>query len=175
MADAARKRDEGPRSNKAIIERFRDEYKAGMEEAKIAEDLTNTDGWRSVYRAHFDTIKSTRREQAKRLKMYAERLDSTTLTEDDEKDVKDLMKASASLRDRMAAFQFDTVVPATKCVGALEKIRERFKREAEVIEENDPLHSIGLADLMKAEIRRVPWPTFDPESGVVTVGLPKEV
>lgn len=175
MAAAVRNSEEGPRSNKDIVQRFREEYGAALADARIAAEHTQTPGWKALYLGYFEADKAMRREQAKGLKNAAEVLEMSDLSEAGEKDVKDLIKASTERRERKAAFRLDTIEPATKAVHTCEKIREKYTYEADQLESHAPLHNVGLVEIMKAEIRGQPWPVFDQESGEVRVEKPKAV
>jgi hypothetical protein len=158
-----------PNAKRDLITKFKDEYSAALADSKLSAEHTKTAGWKRLYEQHQQQSWDTRRDMAKTLKTCAQTLEDFGLNEDGEKMVKDTMKASAELRERVAAFQSQVIDRICEPVKACERIIEQYMNEARRQESDAPLHNVGLEHLMRDAVAKVAKPKWDADSGTVVV------
>lgn len=158
-----------PKSNKEPILKFRDEYEHALSLARVSEEHTSTEGWRTLYAGVREADKVARREGARRLRLLADAMEMVGLSEEDEKGIKDIVKNSAELREKATTFERETVDRVTAPVMQCEQLIQNHIFNAEQMESRDPMFNIGILELMKMEVAKQPKPWFDKETGVVSV------
>lgn len=157
------------KSNKDLIQRFREEYKAALEDARVSAKHTETEGWQRLYAEHRKAGREKRRELAGRLGTLGKAMEDFGLTEEGEKDLKTVAKESETLRASNEVFETETVERVCAAVRACERIIEAYRNEAVRQESNAPLHNVGLEHLMREEIAKVAKPRWDSETGTVKI------
>lgn len=158
-----------PNQREDLVARFHREYRAALADARTAAEHTGTEGWQALYAKQRDDARDSRRDMAKRLKNAAQTLEDFGLSEDGEKSVKDIMKESATLREANEAFKRQVIDRVTAPVMTCERIAEHFLNEARRQEHDAPLHNVGLEHLMKDAVASESKPSFDDDTGIVTV------
>lgn len=156
-------------NNRDIFQNFRAEYGAALADARLSAEHTGTEGWQRLFSDRRDKEREHRRELAKQLRTQAERLEDFGLTEDDEKAIKDIAKASAELRDSGAVFERETIGRVCAPVQACERIALQYINQATRLESDTPLHNIGVEEMMRIEIGKYPKPLWDAENGIVEI------
>lgn len=169
MNMASAEENPGPRSNKDLIGRFRDEYSEALAEARVGAEHTTTDGWKALYGFHRHNYREARRVLASDLKRLAVQLEDFGFCEEDEKAVKNVAKGAADRRSEFEVFQDKTVGCVCEPVRKCERIIEQYRAEAVRAESAAPLHNVGMEELMRIEISKVSKPWFDAEEGVIEI------
>jgi hypothetical protein len=87
-------------SNKPVdpIVTFREKYAEALISAVVSAEHTATEGWGKLYLGHQQAQRDRRRDMAKELKTLAVTLEDSGFTEDDEKALAEIKKASVCLR-----------------------------------------------------------------------------
>lgn len=166
------KPDEGPRSNKDLITRFREEYAEALNEVRVSATHTATDGWQGLYQGFHKGNREARRGVSAELKAIAERLEVGDATESDEKDIGDIKKRVTELRAVREIFDRETVQPVREPVEKCHKVIADAKRQAESDEERAPMINIGLVDTMVMAIAEVERAAWDSDRGRVEIRPP---
>jgi hypothetical protein len=151
------------------IKKFRAEYHDAIGEAHEARIQTETPNWQRIYAEFHAEQKRKRREAAKALRGYADRLEDFGWSDDAKKAVKDIVKLSDELDSTTAAFERETVERITAPVRRCEALIIEARNAASRIESHEPLLNVGLRELMDDAIRSVEKATFDRERGVVVI------
>lgn len=151
------------------ISRFRREYAAALGDAEISVAHTATEGWQKLFNQHRAEEKEDRRKLADRLKGLATSLEDHGLNEDQEKEIGEIKKASAELRDHERVFEVKAIGPVIQAVRECERIILQAKNEASREEHSAPLQNAGLEELMRLEVGKVKHPAWNNETGQVTI------
>lgn len=161
-----------PNQKRDPITRFRDAYSIALADARIFSDYTKTEGWQRIYLGQRNEEQSRRRDLSKRLEAMAATVNDRTLSEDEEKEVGEIKKACADVREMRYAFGKQTVDPvrdaATECNRIIDEAKSLARRE----EQDAPLVNVGLEDMMRLEIQQVERVRFDEETGKLTIAPP---
>jgi hypothetical protein len=152
-----------------IIKKFHAEYHDAIAEAHEARVQTETSNWQRIYADFHAEQKKKRRDAAKSLRNYTERLEDYGWTDEEKKAVKDIVKLSDELDSTTAAFERETVERVTAPVRKCEALINEARNAASRIESHEPLLNVGLRELMDDAIRSVEKATFDRERGVVVI------
>lgn len=155
-----------------LIQTFRDDYALCIESARVSAQHTATPGWRNLITEHRQAAKEARIDMAKRLRLLAQASEMLSLNEDDEKGLKEIAKQSAALRDTEDAFQREVLDRILAPVTACEKTINNAKADAERVERDAPLHHVGLLEILKHEISKLPRAVWREDDGVVEIVEP---
>ena len=168
MAAAATKAATKAKEDEAVL-RFEDAYREALAEARVSAEHTATEGWQGLYGEHRKADRKARQDLAGRLRWAAETIESRHLTEEEEKIVKDAIKAAVELRETAEVFDRKTVEPVRRCVERCKQVIDDAKAAAERAESSAPLTSRGVGDRIRAAIAAVPAVKWDAEKGRVVV------
>lgn len=171
MSIASPKRAE-PSATPEFILYFRDKYGQALEQAVTSAEHTATAGWQRLYSGHSALIRDTRRDLAKQLKALAIALEDSGLTEDGEKELGEIKKASAQLRDDEEAFISQAIGPVREPVMTCDRVRQEALNEARRDEAESPLTHVGRLEAMQAEIAGCRKPRWNQETGCVVIDDP---
>ena len=155
-----------------LVARFRDDYTLALEEARTSEVHTNTDGWLHLYAGFEVSYREQCRAIANNLKSLADRIELVGSDEPTEKEIGEVKKLAQSLRQTREVFERKTVDPVRKPVDDCDRLIQQYARQAERDEDEAPMVNVGLADLMKLEIGRMPRPFWDRDKGRVEIREP---
>lgn len=173
MSSAERNPQDRPANAKTdIIMDFRSEYLGALADAQVQAEHTKTEGWRHLFSEHRKKLKDGRATLAKQIRMLAGVLDQFGWSEDEEKSVKDIVKESAQLRGTDMVFDSEVIARVQKPVTTCEKIARDYMSKAEGMERDAPLHNVGLAELMRLEVKKHPKPVWRPDDGMVEIVPP---
>jgi len=159
-----------------VITRFHEEYADILKDAKQAAEHTRTAGWKKLFADHKNGIKDARLELSKQLEAHSVQMRDFGLGESAEKDLRDIAKASAALRDQSEFFRSSILDRVTKPMLESQECMRKYSVKAENIERAAPLHETGLFERMKAAIASVEKVGWDSVEGVVSIhkGKPAE-
>lgn len=158
-----------PNQKRDIVRKFHDDYNEALADVKIAVEHTATAGWQRIYAGHKLRLLEERCVLAKQLAAHAQSLEDFGLSEDAEKAVKDIAKASAELRDSEAGFRQQVVEPIIEPVLRCDKIVSDYRNQAARDERDSPLHNIGIEEIMRTATSSVPKPKWNDEKGTVEI------
>ncbi len=158
-------------SNKPIdpIVVFREKYADALASAVVSAEHTATDGWARLYLGHQQAQRERRRDMAKELKALAVLLEDSGFTEDDEKALAEIKKASVSLRESQIVFEMDTIGPVREPALICDRLRNEAMNEAARIEHEAPMMHIGLEATMQMEVAGVDKPRWDAATGRIVI------
>ena len=162
----------GPEPNRErdLITRMREEMTDLLALAHVAEEHTATPGWRNLYAGRMAANRSTRRQLAGELRDVADDLETGELR--DREAMKPLSKTRTAMGEQLdleAAFLSGTVAKVIEPVHAMRALADKYTRTAAQDEERAPLVLAGLVELMREALAEFPVPTFDHDTGAVTL------
>jgi len=152
-----------------IIEEFRRDYATALAAARVSEEHTATAGWRSLYHDFCKANREARRKQADWLKALAEMLESSHLSEDQEKEIGEVKKAVAELREQFEAFTVSTIDPVRAPVSECREVANNARSRAQILHDRAPLMNDGLIREVENAIQAQPKPTWEDKSGRVVI------
>jgi len=161
----------GPKGHDAevFIAEHQAHYSEAIDRAREAATTTQTPAWLANYATQVKMHERVVTDQLKSIDAARERIGGSDTNEDDEKAVKDAVKALADERIRFAAWRARAVnvykLSAEKCI----EIKEKAMRAAQNAERESPLINSGLAGRVGAIINKWPDASWDDELGRVEV------
>ena len=164
--------EQPPNKQMDPVSRFKVDYASALDGAQVAVLHTETEGWQGLYANHTKEMRDQRQRIAKQLRELADTAERLGLGENDEKDLGDLKKFSVEARAAETHWQQQTVSRVKAPVLRCQEMLVDAMREAQRLEENEPLTNIGLVNIMREAVGgciRVVW---DDETGRATVQSP---
>jgi hypothetical protein len=163
---------DSPNRRRDPITLFRERYAEALAEVRVSVAHTETEGWQKLYAGFRKEEQERRRKQCGELKRLAGLMEDAGLSEDDEKELAAVKKASESIREAREAFEARTITPVRKPVAECERVMDEARNMARREESSAPLHNTGLEKLMKLAISEVEKPRWDNETGRVLIMPP---
>jgi hypothetical protein len=142
------------------VTRFKSAYRLALAEAQVSIDHTATEGWQRLYADHFKLLRDRRQEIAGQLRVLADQMERRGLTDDDEKALGDIKKASIELNAAHEHFLRQAVDPVKAPITACQDMLVEAMNEARRIEEREPMLNVGLVELMREAVavaQKVVW------------------
>ena len=161
--------DDAPNRHRDAVTRFRQDYSDALEVAVVSAEHTATEGWQKLYASHHEDLRVQRRLAAVKIRELADELEDAGLTDTEAKELAEAKKVVELLNERAAYFENRTVAPVAKPVHQCAAIIETYLSLARREEAEAPLLQSGLEELMRQAISEQPRPTFDADTGVVSI------
>jgi len=154
------------------IAQAQENYSIAITEAREASETTVTPAWSDNYRAQRAFHDKIIRDLSASIENGAKRIADFDSTEDDEKEIRDAVKAMQEERIRYSAWKSRAVAPyqskAERCIELLESVQ----RNARNVQEAEPLIWFGVVDVVGKIIAKWPTAHWDSKDGIVTVKEP---
>lgn len=169
MSAAPQRRPDNSKQPIDPIVVFREKYADALAGAVVSAEHTATEGWAKLYLGHQQAHRERRRDMAKELKALAVTLEDSGFTEDEEKALAEIKKASASLRESGQVFETDTIGPVREPALICDRLRNEAMNEAARIEHDAPMLNMGLEHTMQMEVAGVDKPRWDAATGRIMI------
>jgi hypothetical protein len=168
MASPAPKSDPQP-ENHPLIKEFLVEYQDALDCAKRSKETTDTEAWRGLYCEHYKAHVKARQAVADRLENLAERLKESGWTEEDEKAVKDEVKAAVETRQSEDHFKRSTVFPIRMPVNRMAELWSGFQGRAANLASSQPMFGQEVLEELRRVYAALPKASFDDQTGAVVI------
>jgi hypothetical protein len=99
-------------------------------------------------------------------------LEDIGLTEEEEKLLAGVKKSSEDISDAKARFECSTIEPVRRPMVECDKLITEAMFEAHRRESEAPLIEIGLVEMVKMEVARMPRPRWNDEDGRLEIVQP---
>ncbi len=167
--DIAEKKPKPVNQHRDLVTRFKDNYAEALGRALISETHTATEGWQKLYIDHRAAVRKARQGLAKSIQAIAELVEKGLADEVQEKEIGDLKKECAELREHEAVFMAQTIEPVRAPADECRKIISDYMQQAANDEARTPLVNSGLEDLMKVAVSSVDKVEWNVDRGQVAV------
>ncbi len=144
-------------------------YGAMLDGCRLAAETTKTEAWKANYsaqtKAHRDAVKS----QCTEIDFVNKRIISADTSEDDEKSLKECVKALADERGRYDAWRARAIAPYEIGAKNAQEYRSETIANARRDEKDKGLIYHGLGDAVTTRVKSWPIVSWDDIAGLVSV------
>lgn len=160
-----------PSSNKvhSLVREFIDTYKDSLPAAERAAAMTCTEKWQEMYGERRKEDIRARASIATRFRNHADLLEKQGWDEDDEKEVKALLKeATEHLKDEQT-WNKQTLSRVLNPIRRLKDIHKDYQQRAQNMAVQQPMFAQQLGEQLEEAYKGLPHAEFNKETGVITI------